>query len=221
MDGLRQKAFHKENKKPRRFDTSHGRHMTSSEALDYLARADWESAMKDVFKEAAPKFKHWKTKILEYDRDEKRAIAEAKREAQKEEKARDRQAKQEQKRLEQARMRKLKEAQRLVTKRLREAEEAARKAAQVATRRGRKGRKPAPSIEQQQAEAGQDEPQRQRPVPRPRNRGQRSTVSGATGCSSAHRADNTHDVPDPSTSRPSSESVMFPALITTQKGTMD
>ncbi|KAF8327657.1 hypothetical protein F5887DRAFT_1083703 [Amanita rubescens] len=40
--------------------------MTAAENLDLLARQDWESRMKDVFKEAAPRFKVLKKSILDY-----------------------------------------------------------------------------------------------------------------------------------------------------------
>ena len=42
--------------------------MTASENLDLLARQDWEGWMKDVFKEAAQRFKVLKKSISDHDK---------------------------------------------------------------------------------------------------------------------------------------------------------
>lgn len=55
---LRKQAFRKvKQKNQNRLTSGHARHMTAAESLDLLARQDWERWMKDVFKEAAPRFK--------------------------------------------------------------------------------------------------------------------------------------------------------------------
>ena len=51
---LRKSAFEKKGQKKQNMPASGcARHMTGAENLDWLARHDWESLMKDVFKEAA------------------------------------------------------------------------------------------------------------------------------------------------------------------------
>jgi hypothetical protein len=66
---LRKCAFEKQGRKRQNMPTSgRARHMTAAENLDWLARHDWESLMKDVFKEAAPRFKVLKKNIADYQR---------------------------------------------------------------------------------------------------------------------------------------------------------
>ena len=57
--------------------------MTAAENLDLLARQDWESQMKDVFKEAAPRFKVLKKGIVDYYKEIEKAKKVAEREAKK------------------------------------------------------------------------------------------------------------------------------------------
>jgi hypothetical protein len=59
------------------------RHMTAAENLDLLARQDWESGMKDVFKEAAPQFRVLKKNILDYQKEIEKAKKVAEQEARK------------------------------------------------------------------------------------------------------------------------------------------
>ena len=63
--------------------SGHARHMMAAENLDLLARQDWESGMKDVFKEAAPQFKVLKKTILDYQKEVEKAKKVAEREAKK------------------------------------------------------------------------------------------------------------------------------------------
>jgi hypothetical protein len=81
---LRKRAFEKDKRKANNKQTSgQARHMTAAENLDLLARQDWESRMKDVFKEAAPRFKILKKNILDYYKDIEKAKKVADREAKK------------------------------------------------------------------------------------------------------------------------------------------
>jgi hypothetical protein len=52
-----------------RLTLGRARHMTATENLDLLAQQDWESGMKDVFKEAAPRFRVLKKNILDYQKE--------------------------------------------------------------------------------------------------------------------------------------------------------
>jgi hypothetical protein len=82
---LRKRAFEKEKRKAQKNKQSSGqaRHMTAAENLDLLARQDWESRMKDVFKEAAPQFKVLKKSILDYHKQIEKAKQVAERTAKK------------------------------------------------------------------------------------------------------------------------------------------
>ena len=52
---LRKKVFEKGKwKNQGRLTSGHAQHMTAAENLDFLARQDWESRMKEVFREVAP-----------------------------------------------------------------------------------------------------------------------------------------------------------------------
>lgn len=62
---LRARAFAKAKDKPVR-GSGHARYMTAEENLAALARSEWESAMQDVLKEAAPKFRSIRTRITNY-----------------------------------------------------------------------------------------------------------------------------------------------------------
>lgn len=55
--------------------------MTAAENLDFLARQDWESRMKDVFKELALQFRILKKNILDYQREIEKAKKAAEQEA--------------------------------------------------------------------------------------------------------------------------------------------
>jgi len=57
--------------------------MTAAEHLELLARQDWESSMKDVFKEAARQFKVLKKNILDYQKEIKNAKKVAERDVKK------------------------------------------------------------------------------------------------------------------------------------------
>ena len=48
-------------------------HMTATKNLDFLACQDWESRMKDVFKELVPQFRILKKNILDYQREIEKA----------------------------------------------------------------------------------------------------------------------------------------------------
>jgi hypothetical protein len=80
---LRKRAFGKEKRKANKLSSGHARHMTAAENLDLLAQQDWESRMKDVFKEAAPRFKVLKKSILDYYKEIEKAKKVAEREAKK------------------------------------------------------------------------------------------------------------------------------------------
>ena len=81
---LRKRAFEKEKRKAQNKRSSgQARHMTAAENLDLLARQDWESRMKDVFKEAAPQFRVLKKSILDYHKQIEKAKQVAGREAKK------------------------------------------------------------------------------------------------------------------------------------------
>ena len=60
---LRQRALGKEKKQQKKQTTSHPRHLTATEALDALARADFEQKMKNLFKEAVGVFRDRRNKI--------------------------------------------------------------------------------------------------------------------------------------------------------------
>ena len=78
---LRKQLLEKGKKKTQnRLTSGRARHMTAAEHLDLMARQDWESGMKDVFKEVAPKFRILKKRILEYQK----AIVKAKKAAERE-----------------------------------------------------------------------------------------------------------------------------------------
>ena len=57
--------------------------MRANKNLDLLARQDWESRMRDVFKEAAPRFKALKKNIVDYHKTTEKARKVAEREARK------------------------------------------------------------------------------------------------------------------------------------------
>jgi hypothetical protein len=63
-----------------RLTSGRARHMTATKNLDLLAQQDWESGMRDVFKEAAPRFKVLKRGILDYQEEVEKAkkVAECK-----------------------------------------------------------------------------------------------------------------------------------------------
>ena len=66
---LRKQVFERENRsKQSKLTSAQARHMTAIEMLDFLARQDWESQMKDVFKELAPQFKILKKNITDYQK---------------------------------------------------------------------------------------------------------------------------------------------------------
>ncbi len=75
---LRKCAFEKKGQKRQNMPTSGcAHHMTAAENLDWLARHDWESLMKDIFKEAVPRFKVLKKNIADYQKaleKEKKAV---------------------------------------------------------------------------------------------------------------------------------------------------
>ncbi|TFK57570.1 hypothetical protein OE88DRAFT_1804088 [Heliocybe sulcata] len=196
MNGrLCQRAFQKEKKPAKRLDTSHGRHMTCDEALDYLAKAQWEATMKDLHKEAGPVFKQWRNKIMEFERDEKKKKDDAEKNRRKEEKAQDHEKKEEEKRLEKAKAKTAKQEERKSVKALREAEEAARKAARLAARRKGKGRKARTIVEAAADRDELDSAKLPRPKLRPRYQGAHSGTRSATA---------EHDVPSISPSQPTS-----------------
>ena len=56
-----------------RLTSGRARHMTAAENLDLLAQQDWESGMKDAFKEAAPRFRALKKNILDYQKEVEKA----------------------------------------------------------------------------------------------------------------------------------------------------
>lgn len=81
---LRKQLLGKGRRKTQSKRTSgRARHMTAAENLDMLARQDWESSMKDVFKEAGPRFRVLKKHILEYQKQVEKAKKAAEREAKK------------------------------------------------------------------------------------------------------------------------------------------
>ena len=81
---LRKRAFEKERrKKLNKLTSGHARHMTAEENINLLARQDWESRMKDILKEAAPRFKVLKKNILDYHKEIEKARKVAEREAKK------------------------------------------------------------------------------------------------------------------------------------------
>lgn len=81
---LRKQVFEKgKRKNQNKLTSGHARHMTAAENLDLLARKDWESGMKDVFKEAAPRFRVLKKNILDYQKEVEKAKKVAEREARK------------------------------------------------------------------------------------------------------------------------------------------
>ncbi|KAH7929520.1 DDE-domain-containing protein [Leucogyrophana mollusca] len=92
---LREQLFAKKKQTGyRREGGSGARHMTSTEMMDALAKADWEVKMKDVHEEAAKHFKQLRLTIRQYEkasadaqkrseREKQAAVREAVREAQK------------------------------------------------------------------------------------------------------------------------------------------
>ena len=85
---LRKRVFEKEKQRnPNKQSSGRARHMTAAENLDLLARQDWESRMKDVFKEASPRFKVLKKNILDHQKAIEKAKTLAEREAKKAAKA--------------------------------------------------------------------------------------------------------------------------------------
>ena len=71
---LRKQLLEKGKRKPQSKRTSgRAQHMMAAKNLDLLARQDWESDMKDVFKEAAPRFRVLKKCILEYQKEVEKA----------------------------------------------------------------------------------------------------------------------------------------------------
>ena len=50
---LRLRAFSRTKKHRQFVNSAHARHMTSQEALEELAHAEWKATMKELFKEAA------------------------------------------------------------------------------------------------------------------------------------------------------------------------
>ena len=80
---LRQRLYTKENKKKDKRQTSEARHMTSVKVLDLLAKLDWQSKLKDVFKQAKEIFKEREKKIIQHYKDiadeEKQELARGKR----------------------------------------------------------------------------------------------------------------------------------------------
>jgi hypothetical protein len=64
---LRKQVFEKAKRKNQsKLTSGRARHMTAAENLDFLTQQDWERGMKDIFKEAAPRFKVLKKHILDY-----------------------------------------------------------------------------------------------------------------------------------------------------------
>jgi hypothetical protein len=81
---LRKQVFEKAMRKNQSKLTSGQEcHMRAAENLDFLTRQDWERGMKDVFKEAAPRFKVLKKHILDYQGAVEKARKLAKNEAKK------------------------------------------------------------------------------------------------------------------------------------------
>jgi len=79
---LRKRAFEKTGRKKQNMPTTgRARHMTAAENLDWLAHHDWENLMKDVFKEAAPRFKVLKKNITDYQKAIEKERKAAEREA--------------------------------------------------------------------------------------------------------------------------------------------
>ena len=66
---LRQRLYTKENKKKDKQQTSEAWHMTSVEVLDLLAKLDWQSKLKDVFKQVKEIFKEREKKIIQHYKD--------------------------------------------------------------------------------------------------------------------------------------------------------
>jgi hypothetical protein len=70
-------------KKRKKLTSERARHMTSDEILDLLARDDWETMMKEVFKEVGPWFRVLKKSIADYqkaiEKEKKAAKCEAKK----------------------------------------------------------------------------------------------------------------------------------------------
>ncbi|KAJ3534000.1 hypothetical protein NM688_g7200 [Phlebia brevispora] len=80
---LRMRANKKEKRPTRRLDTTHARHLTDTEALERLARADWDKNMKAVFAEAKQVFKLRRKVVTDYEK----AIAAAEKLRREQEKA--------------------------------------------------------------------------------------------------------------------------------------
>jgi hypothetical protein len=63
---LQRRAFAKSTKGKKKLTSSHPCHMTAAESLDELAKADFKSKLKELFKEAAPRLKEARKAIDEY-----------------------------------------------------------------------------------------------------------------------------------------------------------
>jgi DDE superfamily endonuclease len=74
-ENLRKQLFSKSQKRKKKEVTGLARHMTAQEALDELAHEVWVSGMKEVFKEAGPRFKALRKDIDDYYRKLAQAIA--------------------------------------------------------------------------------------------------------------------------------------------------
>jgi hypothetical protein len=81
---LRKQVFERAKRKTQNKPTSgRAHHMTATKNLDFLAQQHWERGMKDVFKEAGPRFKVLKKSILAHQRAIKKVRKVAKQEAKK------------------------------------------------------------------------------------------------------------------------------------------
>ena len=97
---LHQKAFTKcQQKAAKKLTSGQARHMTATEMMDSLARQTWESAMRDLFKEASERFKAQRKAIDNYHKQ----IAANRKAEEKARKAAERQAKKAEKEAEKAR----------------------------------------------------------------------------------------------------------------------
>ena len=66
---LQQRLYTKENKKKDKQQTSEAWHMTSVEVLNLLAKLDWQSKLKGIFKQAKKIFKEQEKKIVQHYKD--------------------------------------------------------------------------------------------------------------------------------------------------------
>ena len=97
---LRQKAFTKcQQKAAKKLTSGQAHHMTATEMMDLLAWQTWESAMRDLFKEASERFKAQRKAIDNYHKQ----IAANRKAEEKARKAAERQAKKAEKEAEKAR----------------------------------------------------------------------------------------------------------------------